>query len=95
VAGADDATVAELGWPLDDPAAAAVAAWADKYPQVPLVRAVRAGVDPAIILTAGSRVADLVVVGASLRGRLARSTSGTLPQTLVRRAGCPVAVVPR
>jgi nucleotide-binding universal stress UspA family protein len=79
----------------DELLADAVHRWADKYPEVPVETSVRQGLDATIVLVAGSRLAGLVVVGASRRGQRAGYASGTLPQTLARRAGCPVAVVPR
>jgi len=64
-------------------AADPLAAWAEKYPDVALSQAVRRGVDAAVALTAASRSAQLVVVGA-----------GGVVNALAHRAGCPVAVVP-
>lgn len=65
--------------------------WAEKYPDVVVHRAVRHGLDVAVALGAASRSAQLAVVGSSHR---ARSSMGSVAQALVRRAGCPVAVVP-
>jgi nucleotide-binding universal stress UspA family protein len=68
--------------------AAAVALWAEKYPEVPVRRVLRHGVDVAVAITAASHAAQLVVVGA--RRRIGASVS----DALVHRAGCPVALVP-
>lgn len=69
---------------LDD----AVTAWSDRYPEVPVRRVLRHGLDPAFALTASSRTACLVVVGPS-------ATAGGVTRALLHRAGCPVAVVRR
>jgi nucleotide-binding universal stress UspA family protein len=65
--------------------------WAEKYPDVVVHRAVRHGLDVPVALGAASRTAQLTVVGSS---HSARSSMGSVAQALVRRAGCPVAVVP-
>jgi nucleotide-binding universal stress UspA family protein len=72
--------------------AAAVGAWAEKYPGVPVSRLVRIGLDVPVVLTAASRSAQLVVVGAVRHPGGLRP--GSVSEVLVRRAGCPVAVVP-
>jgi nucleotide-binding universal stress UspA family protein len=74
----------------EDPLAAAVALWADKYPEVPVRRLLRHGVDVVVAITAVSHSAQLVVVGVPRCHRSTGPTSGAL----AHRAGCPVAVVP-
>jgi nucleotide-binding universal stress UspA family protein len=68
----------------------ALALCEEKYPQVEVRRQVRHGLDVAMALTAASRTARLVVVGvtAALLG------GSSVAAVLVRRAGCPVALVP-
>lgn len=68
--------------------ASAVTLWADKYPEVPVRRVLRRGVDVGVAITAVSHTAQLIVVG--LPGRIGASVC----DALVHRAGCPVAVVP-
>jgi nucleotide-binding universal stress UspA family protein len=64
--------------------------WSEKYPQVPVRRTVRHGLDVAVCLTAASRSAQLVVVGSrGMDDSLLR-----VGQVLAHRAGCSVAVVP-
>lgn len=74
--------------------AEALARWSDKYPEVAVRLDVRPGLDIAVVLTAASRTAQLVVVGLSGAGRATRMLTGSVTRTLVHRAGCPVAVVP-
>ncbi|WP_173161474.1 universal stress protein [Phytohabitans suffuscus] len=63
-----------------------LATWSDKYPDVPVRLSVRHGLDAAIVLSAASRSARLMVVsGATFNPVLAALTA---------RAACPVAVVP-
>jgi Universal stress protein family len=65
-----------------------LARWSEKYPGVPVRLAVRHGVDSAIVLTAASRSARLVVVSCH------RAIGpGPALSALAARAGCPVAVV--
>lgn len=66
----------------------ALAVCCEKYPQVPVRRAVRHGLDAAVALTAASRSARLAVVG------LAPARRGSVATALLRRAGCPVALIP-
>jgi nucleotide-binding universal stress UspA family protein len=63
-----------------------ISVWSDKFPHVQVRRALRHGLDPAFALTAASRAARLLVVGATTSG-------APLIEALVHRAGCPVAVV--
>jgi nucleotide-binding universal stress UspA family protein len=64
--------------------------WSEKYPQVPVRRMVRHGLDVPVSLTAASRSAQLVVVGS----RGSDDTLLCVAQVVVHRAGCSVAVVP-
>jgi hypothetical protein len=65
-----------------------LSAWSDKYPDVTVRHAVRHCLDVGVALTAASRSAQLVVVGAPA------APPGTVLPVLLHRAGCPVAVVP-
>lgn len=62
--------------------------WAEKYPDVPLTTRVRRTVDAAVVLVAGSRAVDLLVVQ-----QPADAASSALVDSLRRRAHCPVVVV--
>ncbi|MEV4536668.1 universal stress protein [Asanoa sp. NPDC049518] len=66
--------------------------WSEKYPEVPVRRAVRHGLDVPMAVTAASRSARLVVVGTAVRA--GQRSSLSLAQILTHRAGCPVAVIP-
>jgi len=68
--------------------AEALAVWADKYPEVPVRRAVRHCLDVGVALTAASRSAQLVVIGGP------DHAGSTVLPVLLHRAGCPVGVVP-
>jgi len=80
--------------------------WADKYPEVTVYRAVRHSLDVPVVLTAASRAAQLVVVGSARPATAAERTAmgggpgayrpamGSVAMAMVRRAGCPVAVIP-
>jgi nucleotide-binding universal stress UspA family protein len=70
----------------------ALTPWSEKYPEVPVERILRHGVDVSVAATAASRSAQLVVVGSPVRHG-ARPTL-SVAQILVHRAGCSVAVVP-
>jgi nucleotide-binding universal stress UspA family protein len=74
----------------DQVLAGALATCEEKYPQVVVRREVRHGLDVAMALTAASRTARLVVVGVSA----AVPGGSSVATVLVRRAGCPVALVP-
>jgi nucleotide-binding universal stress UspA family protein len=74
---------------------AAVAGWAEKHPEVHASAMVRYGMDVPLPLVAASRMAQLVVVGAPSRGRPANAGATSVSSLLIRRAHCPVAVVPR
>jgi nucleotide-binding universal stress UspA family protein len=68
--------------------ATAVGLWAEKYPEVPVRRVLRRGVDVAVAITAVSHAAQLIVVG------VPRRIGASVTDALVHRTGCPVAVVP-
>jgi nucleotide-binding universal stress UspA family protein len=70
-----------------------VATWSDKYPDVPVRRAFRHGLDAAIVLTAASRSAQLAVVG-FCRPVDHRVSTGPALSAFIDRAECPVTVVP-
>jgi nucleotide-binding universal stress UspA family protein len=72
---------------------AEVQAWRQKYPQVRVRSTVLHGAVGRSLTWAGSG-ADLLVIGNRRRGPLGRSYTGDVPQTVARRARCPVAVVP-
>jgi hypothetical protein len=67
-----------------------VARWAEKYPRVPTRLTVCHSIDAPVALTAASRAAQLVVVGASHH----RSGPDWTFEALAARAGCPLALVP-
>jgi nucleotide-binding universal stress UspA family protein len=71
----------------------ALMAWAEKYPEVPVHRVVRHGLDVPVALTAASKVGQLIVVGSALASDPIRQRSWA-SGVLVHRAGCGVAVVP-
>lgn len=66
---------------------AALERWAEKYPEVRIRLAARHGLDVPVALTAASRSCQLAVIG---RGR----RTGPVFDVLLRRAHCPVAIVP-
>ncbi len=68
--------------------------WSEKYPEVTVYLAVRHSLDVPVALSAASRSAQLAVVGARRRPGLAAPAMGSVAQAMVRRAGCPVAVIP-
>jgi nucleotide-binding universal stress UspA family protein len=71
----------------------ALASWAEKYPEVAVARVVHQGLDVALPLVTASRAAQLAVVG-SHHGRPAWPAQASVSRFLIRRAHCPVAVVP-
>jgi nucleotide-binding universal stress UspA family protein len=71
----------------------ALSAWSSKYPEVAVHQIVRHSLDPAVAITAASRVAQLVVVGSAHPNAASRILAGSVGHALVHRAGCPVAVV--
>jgi nucleotide-binding universal stress UspA family protein len=64
----------------------------ERWPAVPVTRAVSHG-RPAAVLAEASRTAQLVVVGAQGRGELSGLLLGSVSQGVLRHADCPVAVV--
>jgi nucleotide-binding universal stress UspA family protein len=72
----------------------AIAAWADKYTEVPVIRDVTHSMDPATALVDRSAEAALVVVGSRGRTGLQALLFGSVGQSLLRRSACSVAVVP-
>lgn len=72
-----------------------LAVWRGKYDDVVVTPQVTGGGEVGDLLSDISRGAQLIVVGSSKRGRLSRPVLGAVSQTLLERAGCPVAVIPR
>jgi nucleotide-binding universal stress UspA family protein len=71
-----------------------LARWREDFPTVPVITTlVRA--DPAPALIAESSGAALLVIGSSSRGHLRRLLCGSVSRTVLRNAGCPVAIVGR
>jgi len=68
--------------------------WSEKYPEVRVHLAARHSLDVPVALTAASRSAQLAVVGGHCHPGVLRPSVGSTAQVLLRRAGCPVAVVP-
>jgi hypothetical protein len=66
---------------------AALERWAEKYPEVRVHLAARHSLDVPVALTAASSSSQLAVIGRGKR-------TGPVFDVLVRRAHCPVAVVP-
>jgi nucleotide-binding universal stress UspA family protein len=73
--------------------AEALAGFGEKYPDVPVFRELICGLDPAYHLLRASEGAGLVVVGSRGRGEFSGFVLGSLGQSLVHHATCPVAVV--
>jgi len=71
-----------------------LAGWCAKYPQVRVQRVVQRDL-PEHALVERSRAAQLVVVGGCARGWVPGLVLGSVSQTLLHRACCPVAVVRR
>jgi nucleotide-binding universal stress UspA family protein len=69
-----------------------LARWCDGYADVRVVTKLAPG-DPAQALLAESRGAVLVVVGSRGRGAVLGTVLGSVSQTVLRHAQCPVAVV--
>jgi nucleotide-binding universal stress UspA family protein len=72
----------------------ALAVWSKKYPDVVVSRAVHLGLDVALPLVTASRGAQLTVVGGSHHGHPSWPALASVSRFLIRRAHCPVAVVP-
>jgi nucleotide-binding universal stress UspA family protein len=73
--------------------AEAVAGWSTKFPDVPVTAAAVHTMDPVVALVEASRDAGLLVVGSRGRGGFASLLLGSVSQTVLTRAHCPVAVV--
>jgi nucleotide-binding universal stress UspA family protein len=69
-----------------------LAGWTEKYPQVEVTRVVTRD-RAAHLLLEQSRRAQLVVVGSRGRGEFAGLVLGSVSNTLVHKADCPVAIV--
>jgi len=72
----------------------AVDRWSEKYPEVAVELAVRHSLDVPVALSAASRSAQLAVVGARHQPSETRPALGSVALAMVRRASCPVAVIP-
>ena len=73
--------------------AESLAGYQEKYPDVTVDRELIHGHDPAHELRIVSAEAGLIVVGSRGRGELAGLVLGSIGQTLVHQARCPVAIV--
>jgi|1186.fasta_scaffold75914_2 nucleotide-binding universal stress UspA family protein len=82
---------AQLATDLGRSQAAALEPWREKYPQVSVYAEVVTG-GPAAVLTDRSRCAQLVVVGSRGHGGFTGLLLGSVGQTLVQHAGCPVLI---
>ncbi len=71
----------------------ALAGWSEKYSDVPVRRVAVHDINPAWALIDASRQAALVVVGSRGRGGFASLLLGSVSQTVLSNAHCPVAVV--
>jgi nucleotide-binding universal stress UspA family protein len=69
-----------------------LAGWAQRYPEVAVLRELVRG-RPAAALIERSQNAQLLVTGARGRGGFAGLVLGSVSQTVLHHAGCPVAVV--
>jgi nucleotide-binding universal stress UspA family protein len=70
-----------------------LAGWAEKYPDVEVHAVARHDINPVLGLIEASRDAGLLVVGSRGRGGFAGLLLGSVSQSLVEHALCPVAVV--
>lgn len=70
----------------------ALARWRDEYAGVPVFSELARG-DPAPVLVAESRGAALLVVGSRGRGRFRGAVRGSVSQTVLHGAHCPIAIV--
>jgi nucleotide-binding universal stress UspA family protein len=69
-----------------------LARWRDEYAGVPVVADLAPG-DPAQALITASRGAALVVVGSRGRGHILGTVLGSVSQTVLHHAHCPIAIV--
>lgn len=70
-----------------------LAGWAEKYPDIEVHAVARHDINPVLGLVDASRDAGLLVVGSRGRGGFAGLLLGSVSQSLVEHAMCPVAVV--
>ncbi len=70
-----------------------LAGWAEKYPDVDVHAVARHDMHPVLALVEESRDAGILVVGSRGRGGFAGLLLGSVSQSLVDNAQCPVAVV--
>jgi nucleotide-binding universal stress UspA family protein len=73
--------------------AAALSGWVEKFPDVDMRTVADPSDNPAARLVEASRQASLVVVHSRGRGGFASLTLGSVSQTLITHAYCPVAVI--
>jgi nucleotide-binding universal stress UspA family protein len=71
-----------------------LAPWREEFPTVPVITTLVCA-EPASALIAESSGAALLVVGPSSRGHLRGLLCGSVSRTVLRDAGCPVAIVGR
>jgi nucleotide-binding universal stress UspA family protein len=69
-----------------------LAGWTQQYPEVEIKPELVRG-RPAAALTERSRTTQLMVTGARGRGGFTGLLLGSVSQTLLHHAGCPVAIV--
>ncbi len=70
-----------------------LAGWAEKYPDVEVHAVASHDMNPVLALTEASREAGLLVIGSRGRGGFAGLLLGSVSQSLIENALCPVAVV--
>ncbi|MBX6354685.1 MAG: universal stress protein [Micromonosporaceae bacterium] len=87
-------TLRETWAAVDRRLAGALAGWAGRYPQVPVRRLALYDTDRVRALLRVSEHAGLVVLDASRPATHGVGSLGTVADELIRRAGCPVCVVP-
>jgi nucleotide-binding universal stress UspA family protein len=71
----------------------ALAGWAQRFPEVAITQELVRGQQPAAALIEWSQNAQLLVTGARGRGGFAGLLLGSVSQTVLHHASCPVAVV--
>ena len=72
----------------------AAAGWRDKYPEVETQLVAAHSINPTVALLAAGRDAGLLVVSRHGGNTLTRLLIGSVGDSVVRQAACPVAVVP-
>ncbi|MGX6608489.1 universal stress protein [Micromonosporaceae bacterium Da 78-11] len=70
----------------------ALAGWGQRFPEVAIQQELVRGQQPAAALIERSQTAQLLVTGARGRGGFAGLLLGSVSQTVMHHAGCPVAV---